>query len=410
MILPIKNNSKKNILVISQDYDLYLNSYGIKVAGDPFLRHCKYQNVLKEKTNKDSEIIIIVFTNKFIENQVKGLKPNRELKIIGTNSINRIFFSIDMIINTLNLIRKNWIPDLITSQNPWGEALPAWIISKILQCSYLPQIHTDISSKFWIKENYLLNSYRRLSAKFILNNSSLIRVVSKSIAKNISIKYNIEFNKLVVAPVSISFFTNKKLVNKLVERKSKELIFNILYVGRFVKTKDLKLWIKTALYLLTIDKNFRFTLVGYGKELIKIKKIIKNSDYSNYFNFTNKVEYEKLPKYFENANLLLLTSFYEGFGRVILEAMNYGIPCVSTKSGGPEDLILNKINGFIVNKRCPKELANHIFILHKNRKNYQIFSHNSYSFSSKNFNTDYLTELYVNLLITSSSIQKSENF
>ena len=79
-----------------------------------------------------------------------------------------------------NLIRKNWIPDLITTQNPWGEALPAWIISKILHCSYLPQIHTDISSKFWIKENYLLNSFRKLSAKFILNNGDMYIMSEKT--------------------------------------------------------------------------------------------------------------------------------------------------------------------------------------------------------------------------------------
>ena len=32
------------------------------------------------------------------------------------------------------------------------ETIPAWIISKILKCSYLPQIHTDISSDYWINE------------------------------------------------------------------------------------------------------------------------------------------------------------------------------------------------------------------------------------------------------------------
>ena len=405
----MKNNnliSPKKFLFISQDYDLYLNSYGLQVAGDPFLRHCKYQRFLRNKTSKESEIIIIIYTNKNIERKVKGLPENKEIKIIGTNSINRLFFSIDMIIQIIKLINKNWIPNIITTQNPWGESIPVFIISKILNCKYLPQIHTDISSEFWIQENYLLNSFRKLTSKFILNNSPLIRVVSKSIAKNISKKYNIELDRLVVAPVSISFITSKNLVQNLVERKSKEYIFNVFYIGRFVKTKDLKLWIETAFHILSINKNFRFTLIGYGKELKTIKQLVKNSNYHNYFNFTNKVNYDKLPKYFERASILLLTSFYEGFGRVILEAMNYGIPCVSTKSGGPEDLILNNINGFVVNKRCPKELANKIIHLYENRNNYKTYASNSYSFSSKNFSSDLLTDLFVNLLITSSSIQK----
>ena len=148
--------SNKKILIISQDYDLYLNSYGLEVPGDPFIRHCKYQRVLRRKSSKESEIIIIVYTNKNIEKKVKGLSQNKEIKIIGTNSINRLFFSIDMILKIINLIKKKWIPNLITTQNPWGEAFPALLISKILDCVYLPQIHTDISSEFWIKENYIL--------------------------------------------------------------------------------------------------------------------------------------------------------------------------------------------------------------------------------------------------------------
>ena len=39
----------KKILMISLDSDLFLNSYNIKVPGDPFLRHCKYQEILAKK-------------------------------------------------------------------------------------------------------------------------------------------------------------------------------------------------------------------------------------------------------------------------------------------------------------------------------------------------------------------------
>lgn len=404
MILPIKNNSKKNILVISQDYDLYLNSYGIKVAGDPFLRHCKYQNVLKEKTNKDSEIIIIVFTNKFIENQVKGLNPNRELKIIGTNSINRIFFSIDMIINTLNLTRKNWIPNLITTQNPWGEALPAWIISKILKCSFLPQIHTDISSINWINEKKFINKFRNICTKFILKRSRFIRIVSNTIARNIARKYNISPNKFFISPVSISLKKEERFLNKLIQRKSKQKIFNVIYIGRFVKTKDLKLWIKTAFEILERNKNFKFTLVGYGDEFKEINSIISQSKYKAFFKLTNKVYYEDLPKYLKECNLMLLTSLYEGFGRVILEAMTYGIPCISTKSGGPEDLITHNKNGFLSETRSPHELAELILFLFKDRSKYLEFSKNSLKYAHKDFNSDKLIDSYVNLLIKATNI------
>ena len=103
----------KKILIISLDSDLYLSSFGIKVPGDPYLRHCHYQNVLKERSSKKSEFIIIVFTNKNINKKVKNLKQDQELKIIGTNSIHRIFFSIDILFQIIKLIKNKWIPTLI---------------------------------------------------------------------------------------------------------------------------------------------------------------------------------------------------------------------------------------------------------------------------------------------------------
>ena len=71
--------------------------------------------------------------------------------------------------------------------------------------------------------------------------------------------------------------------------------------------------------------------------------------------------YKELTKYYQESNILLLTSFYEGFGRVILEAMNFGIPCITTNSEGPKDLIKNKINGYIVNTKDPYKLSKYLF-------------------------------------------------
>lgn len=62
-------------------------------------------------------------------------------------------------------------------------------------------------------------------------------------------------------------------------------------------------------------------------------------------------------------DVFLLTSDNEGFGLVILEAMHLGKIVVSTKCGGPEDIIENNISGFLTGFDC-KEIAEKIsFIL-----------------------------------------------
>ena len=95
-------------------------------------------------------------------------------------------FFTDVILEILKLISKGWRPSLISTQSTWGEAFIGFFFSKILSCAFLPQIHTDISSKFWFRENILLNIFRGLQTFIILKSSKFVRVVSKVSSKNIS--------------------------------------------------------------------------------------------------------------------------------------------------------------------------------------------------------------------------------
>ena len=88
------------------------------------------------------------------------------------------------------------------------------------------------------------------------------------------------------------------------------------------KQKNLSLWIESAFKIASKKNNVIFNLIGYGSELKTIKTLVSFSKYKEKFNFYDKVNYENLSIHFLKNHLLLLTSFYEGFGRVILEAMN----------------------------------------------------------------------------------------
>lgn len=74
---------------------------------------------------------------------------------------------------------------------------------------------------------------------------------------------------------------------------------------------------------------------------------------------------EEKYKLFENADVFVFPTFYtnEAFPLVLLEAMQFGLPIVSTPEGGIPDIVLNNKTGFLVPKRDSVSLANKLEIL-----------------------------------------------
>jgi glycosyltransferase involved in cell wall biosynthesis len=75
-----------------------------------------------------------------------------------------------------------------------------------------------------------------------------------------------------------------------------------------------------------------------------------------------------LPDFFDAIDVLLVPSWEEPFGIVILEAMASGIPVVSTTSGGPPELILSGTEGILIPPRNPQALAEAVPVVNSQRE------------------------------------------
>jgi len=67
--------------------------------------------------------------------------------------------------------------------------------------------------------------------------------------------------------------------------------------------------------------------------------------------------FAEFKEFFEKVDMLLVPSWEEPFGIVILESMATGIPVISTSAGGPLDIIHSGVNGLLVPPRNPPALA-----------------------------------------------------
>lgn len=74
-----------------------------------------------------------------------------------------------------------------------------------------------------------------------------------------------------------------------------------------------------------------------------------------------------IEKEYQNSSFLVMSSRYEGFGLVLIEAMSYGLPCVSFDCKcGPKDIIAHGVDGFLVEEGNIRQLANSMLELMNN--------------------------------------------
>jgi glycosyltransferase involved in cell wall biosynthesis len=207
------------------------------------------------------------------------------------------------------------------------------------------------TSQMLADESWFLSEY--LMRKYKTKNSVLIRSSSIS-EKDILISKS---------------FNNKKIV--------------LVFLGRFAEEKNPYLPILITVKLKEKGYNIFLNLVGDGALKNKIEKLIQDFKLNNNVKMWGWLKNkEQMFKILRNSEILLFTSKQgEGLGLVILEAMSQGLPVIATKCGGPEEIIMDKINGYLIDystdEKIVSQFVNKIEFLIKNPKIYEEISKNN---------------------------------
>ena len=103
--------------------------------------------------------------------------------------------------------------------------------------------------------------------------------------------------------------------------------------------------------------------MGDGIERNKYEKMIKNNFLENRIFLPGRVG--NISDFYNSADIFVLSSLYEGFPNVLLEAMSYGLPVISTNcKTGPSDIITDNINGFLISmENIENEFYNKLILL-----------------------------------------------
>ncbi|MBN2663459.1 MAG: glycosyltransferase family 4 protein [Bacteroidales bacterium] len=170
--------------------------------------------------------------------------------------------------------------------------------------------------------------------KLPIKNVAKITVISEFSKNEILKTFKVNPRKLVVIPNCVS----DKFIK--VEKKFNSKKPNILIVG----TKENKNLSRSIQALSGV--NCKVSIVGKLKDSQKKKLEDFNINYSNHYN----LHFEDVVKMYQQADILLFPTIYEGFGIPILEAQATGVPVITSdlqpmnQVAGDGALLLNPFN------------------------------------------------------------------
>jgi glycosyltransferase involved in cell wall biosynthesis len=122
----------------------------------------------------------------------------------------------------------------------------------------------------------------------------------------------------------------------------------ILSAGRLVPWKGFRMLIKLMPQLLQINQFFRLVIVGDGPDMPMLKTVVRTLGLERKVIFAGRVDGATLARYLSAADMFVLNTGYEGFSHQVLEAMQAGVPVVTTQVGGNREVIVQGENGLMV--------------------------------------------------------------
>jgi len=305
---------------------------------------------------KNIACTFIVFERTQNETPFKGEVINLDTKKYS----NKIIKNWLSFIRVFNILRTEK-PELIITCLQFINLITltsVWILRKFGQLSNT-KVVARIASSNELTSNTLIS--KLLKPLFRIPDEFI--VISKGLEKDLTDKYSIPRSKITFIPNSVEL-ENYKINEYAVTQKE----FDICTIGRYTRAKDHASLISAIDILHKKYKlSVRACLVGYGELQEELKQQVDSLGLNNSIELTGPSSYNDGQEKLKKSKIFVLSSRWEGFGIVLLEAMRCGLPVISTNCNyGPAEILDNGKYGILVPIEDPKSLAKEIFDLINN--------------------------------------------
>jgi glycosyltransferase involved in cell wall biosynthesis len=327
------------ILIVrnSPDYmDIVHNTYNIQEIG-----------LAKAFVRQDHECDVVFWTKEGEKYIDFTFDEQYHIKVYYRKGIN-------FLKNGLYLIPKKMVEQYDIVQLSEYNQLQSWLFAikypqktVVFHGPYYSEFNKKYNALCKLMDWFLIPVYKKRGTKFI---------VKSNLAKQFLQSKGIAPNNISVSGVGIdkdSFLqkvSNTTKEYKEIEKLSGEL--KLLYIGRIEPRRNPAFLIQVLEKLRNNDVNANLIIVGTGdlKYCNQILEFVKERNLLPYVAWIPKMEQKYLPYIYKCADIFLLPTSYEIFGMVLLEAMYFGKPVITTQNGGSDILIDSDVNGVVIPK------------------------------------------------------------
>mgnify|MGYP006283797553 CR=1 FL=1 len=253
-------------------------------------------------------------------------------------------------------------PDVIHGHLPNTSAF--WLLLLKKTAPLVLHWHSDVIASSVDRKLALLYRFYRPCEVWLLNKADCLISTSKSYLSSSKVlgRYR---NKGVVIPLGVN--PNRLLYdNNISVSENKSAFFTVLSVGRFSYYKGFEYLIQAAEKLPAVH----FKIVGDGPYFSVIENLVKKKNLEKRVELLGRVEEDRLRTLFAACDVFCLPSIErtEAFGLVLLEAMSFSKPLITTdiEGSGMSEVNLNGVTGLQVPPADASELADAIHRLYAN--------------------------------------------
>jgi len=188
-------------------------------------------------------------------------------------------------------------------------------------------------------------------------------------------------------------------------------VLRLLTVGRLSFTKRVEILIDAVEILHKEGCKVHFTVVGGGQFEQMLKQIVADRNLGDIIEIAGRLDSEKMPQVYRQNDIFISASMQEGMSNAMLEAMACGLPIVTTRCEGVQELVAD--NGIVVERAQAEEIAEAIRKLATDQQSYRQMSCASRKraalFSWSSVANQYI-ECYKKVLTTKSFKSQISNF